>query len=163
MRQVGYGMLLSRKVDAIRLATVNDDGIGVNSYLAGRRQDPDALISEPVDVRRDGARRRDPEPIGGIEIVRTRRMHIQHEDHRHRMCRFVGEVKAHMDFHDLYSLMGNDRHPDKSVGHCRFRCRWPTEAARGSWLQTLWRRSLQRGVREARLGPRNIRVLGAFA
>src|SRR5204862_4152546 len=26
MRQVGYGMLLSRKVDAIRLATVSDDG-----------------------------------------------------------------------------------------------------------------------------------------
>jgi hypothetical protein len=31
MRQVGYGMLLSRKVDAIRLATVSDDGIAGNS------------------------------------------------------------------------------------------------------------------------------------
>src|SRR5207253_10213760 len=64
MRQVGYSMLLSRKVDAIRLATVSDDGIAGNSQLAGRRQDPDALVSEPVDVRRDDARWHDPEPIG---------------------------------------------------------------------------------------------------
>jgi hypothetical protein len=31
-------------------------------------------------------------------------MHIQHEDHRRRVCGFVGQVKAHVDFHDLYSL-----------------------------------------------------------
>jgi hypothetical protein len=125
-------MLLSRKVDAIRLATVSDDGIAGNSQLAGRRQDPDALVSEPVDVRRDGARRRDPEPIGGDEIVRTRRMHIQHEDHRRRMGGSVGQVKAHVYFHDLYSLW--DRHPDKSAGPRRFRCplgqerSWPPDA-----------------------------------
>ena len=49
---------------SIRLATVSDDGIAGNSQLAGRRQDPDALVSEPVDVRRDDARWHDPEPIG---------------------------------------------------------------------------------------------------
>jgi hypothetical protein len=31
-------------------------------------------------------------------------MHIQHEDHGRRMGAFVGQVKAHMDLHDLYSL-----------------------------------------------------------
>ena len=131
-------MLLSRKVDAIRLATVSDDGIAGNSYPAGRRQDPDALVSEPVDVRRDSTRRRDPEPIGGDEIVRTRGMHIQHEDHWRRMCEFVGQVKARMDFHDLYSLWG--------TGILISRSAIAGSVAVGQWKPP---------VAEARLGKKN--------
>ena len=68
MRQVGDGMLLGREVDAIGLAAVGDDGIAGDAELAGRRQHPHALVAEAVDVRRDGARRRDPQPVGGDQI-----------------------------------------------------------------------------------------------
>ena len=51
---------------------------------------------------------REPQPVGGDEIGRARRMHVEHEDHRRRMGGFVGQVEADVDFHALYSLFGTD-------------------------------------------------------
>jgi hypothetical protein len=47
MLQVSYGMLLSRKVDAIRLAAVSDDGIAGDSQLAGRARILTHLFPNP--------------------------------------------------------------------------------------------------------------------
>ena len=103
--------------------------------MAGRRQDPDTLVSEAVDVRRDGARRRDAQPIGGDEIGPSRRMHIQHEDYRRRMGAFVGQVKAHVDFHDLYSL---SEPASQQVGQpSSVPCRRDKGSRSGSSLRTL--------------------------
>ena len=64
MGQVGDGMLLGREVDAIGPAAVGDDGVAGDAELAGRRQHAHAFVAEPVDVGRDRARRRDPQPVG---------------------------------------------------------------------------------------------------
>jgi hypothetical protein len=52
------------------------------------------------------ARRRDAHAVGGQEIGRPRRMHVEHENHRRRLDAFVDEVVSDMDLHDRFLLTG---------------------------------------------------------
>ena len=127
--------------------------------MAGRRQDPDTLVSEAVDVRRDGARRRDAQPIGGDEIGPSRRMHIQHENYRRRM----GAVRSKPTWIFTISTHYRNRHPNKSISHRRFRAVGTKEAARAARCERLPRRALAVRRSEQGSGRETIRAWAAFA
>ena len=75
-------------------------------------------------------------------------MHVQHEDHRRRMCGLVGQVKADVDSHDLYSrCVQTFRY--KSVSPGRFR----RGAGDGNHVAEIIRCSLTSALQRTRSTP----------
>jgi hypothetical protein len=73
------------------------------AQLAGRRQQPHAFVPESIDVWRDGALRREPQPVWRDQIAGARGMNVERQDHWRRLDAGVGEVEAQLDFHDIFS------------------------------------------------------------